>query len=313
MRVLVVGGSGLVGRRLLPALLVDGHDVLALSRDPDAHSWPDGVSTLRWDGEGQPWWPGTVEAAVNLAGERVLPRRWTDERREELRASRVHATNRLVKAMNKQRRATVLVNASATGYYGARPEGPCPEDRGPGDGWLAQLCADWEAAAGKHHGRTVLLRNGHILDPGGGLLGELLPLYRRGLGGVLGSGQQPWPWVHWFDAVGAVRWALANPRAEGPYNVAAPETVDQGRFHALLNLETGHARSIPYPAWALRLRFGEAASVLVGGQEAAPERLVSAGYGFRFPRLQGALYDLLHPGAPDTSFPEGPAAPAARG
>jgi len=314
VRVLVVGASGLVGRRLLPALLADGHDVVALSRDPDAHGWPTGVTTAAWDGDSPPRWPGgAVDAAVDLAGERALPPRWTAERREVLRASRVGVARRVVKALNKQRGATVLVQAGATGYYGIRPDGPCPEDRGPGDGFLARLCADWEAAAGKHNGRTVVLRLGHVLDPAGGLLGGLLPLYRRGLGGVFGSGRQPWPWVHWFDVVGAVRHALGTEEMEGAYNVTAPQAIDQGRFHALLNLELGRARSVPYPAWALRLRFGEAAGVLTGGQDAPPDRLVAAGYDPRFPRLQAALYDLLHPGAPDTALPEAPAAPAARG
>lgn len=304
-RVLVVGASGLVGRRLLSALLADGHEVLAMSRHPEQHTWPEGVQTVAWDGEAPPTWGGQVDAAVNLAGERILPQRWSDERWAALRASRVDVTRRLVRALNKQRSATTLIQASAVGFYGANPEGVCKEERAPGDDRLAALTAEWESMASKHRGRTVTYRFGHVLDATGGLLGELLPLYQRRIGGPFGTGDQPWPWVHWVDVVGAIRWALQND-LEGTYNLCAPDPVDAGRFHAMLNLELGRLHSMPIPAWALRLWFRDATAVLTGGQQALPDKLLKAGYRFQCGQLQSALYDLLHPGAPDTVLPGAP-------
>lgn len=289
MRILVTGASGLLGRRLIPALLAAGHTVVAVSRNPAEHAWPAGVETRAWDGA-SPLPPLDVEGAVNLAGEPILGKRWNAAQKRVLVASRVDVTRRLVAALPPY---AVLVNASAVGHYGILTTAPCPESTPAANDFLAQLCAAWEAAARSHRGRSVQLRFGHLLDPAGGYLGSLLPILRAGLGGPIGNGRQPMPWLHIDDAVGAILWALSNSAASGAYNATGPERIDQGEFTRQTARHLHRPALLPVPGFALRLRFGAVAPVLVGGQDAPPSRLQREGYPFRHATLASALDDLL--------------------
>ena len=298
MRVLVTGASGLVGRRLVPILLKAGHAVVATSRDPESLRFPPGVLPMAWDGEGMLQVPGKVDAVVHLLGEPIVGKRWTEAQKERLRSSRIQSTQRVAEFVARRRQADrpqCVVVANAVGYYGVRPEGECTERSPPGDDFLAQLCADWEAAAKRVETRTVVLRIGHVLSRDGGYLGTLLPLAKAGLAGPLGGGAQPMPWIHIDDLCGVILWALSAPGVKGTYNAVAPERITQKGFVRALNRHTLVPNVVPVPALALKARFGEAAVPMLGGQDVKPVRLELEGYDFGHPTVAGALRDLLAP------------------
>lgn len=293
MRILVVGGSGTVGKALLPQLVEQGHKVVATSRDPAAHDWPKEVRALEW----RPTNPvpaaiGQVDGIVNLAGEGVMSGRWTKKRKLQLVTSRVELTRQVAEWAGMQAKPPVLVNANAVGYYGIAPQGPCPEERAPGSDFLASLCLAWQAAATSHKGRTVIFRIGHVLSTEGGYLGEMLPMLRRGLAGRLGNGRQPMPWIHVNDVAGAMEWALRAPKAQGVYNLAAPNHIDQATFARAALDAVGTRWAPPVPAFALRFRFGQAAAPILGGQDVDVDRLEGDGYKFRHNDVGEALADL---------------------
>ncbi|HEX2065790.1 MAG TPA: TIGR01777 family oxidoreductase [Candidatus Thermoplasmatota archaeon] len=292
MRILVSGASGLVGDHLLAHLVREGHTVVALSRAPDRHLWPRGVVAVAWDAQG-PLPPVQADAVVNLAGERVIGRRWSKAQVRRLRDSRLGPTLRLVE-WARHAGARVLVSASAAGYYGIRPEGPCPETRAPGEDVLARLCVDWEAAAHAFPGRVAVLRLGHVLSPLGGYLKEVLPYARLGLAGPIAGGRQPMPWVHAEDVARAILWVLEG-KAEGAYNAASPGSAGgtQREFAQALGRALRRPQ-LPVPGLALRLRYGAgAAPVLMGGQDLRPERLQAHGFSFAHDGLEETLGGLL--------------------
>lgn len=294
MRVLVVGGTGTIGKALLPRLVGEGHEVVATSRDPDRRAWPAGVTPIAWrPPDPVPAAIGKVDAVVNLAGEGIMDRRWTEKRKRQLVDSRLHLTGQLVDWAGRQPGRPALVNANAVGYYGILPSGPCPESRGPGDDFLARLCVDWQAAAERHKGRVAVLRFGHVLSAEGGYLGKMLPLLKVGLAGKLGNGRQPMPWVHVDDVAGVIAWAVATPKARGAYNVTAPESIDQAAFTQAALAAVGKRWAPPVPALAMRVRFGEAAAPILGGQDAPPARLVAEGFRFRHTAIGPAVRHLL--------------------
>lgn len=298
VRILVTGASGLLGRRLVPILLKAGHAVVATSRDPEHLAFPRGVLPMSWDGQDMLQVPGKVDAIVHLMGEPIVGRRWSPQQKERLVASRVESSRRIAEFIARRKpseRPSVLVSANAVGYYGIAPEGDCPEQREPGTDFLAGLCKDWQAAVEAAQTRVVVLRVGHVLSKQGGYLGTLLPLAKAGLAGPLGGGRQPMPWVHIDDVCGVILWALSAPGVRGAYNVTGPESLTQKQFVKALNRHTLIPNLVPVPGFALKLRFGEAAVPMLGGQDARPKRLVLEGYEFGHPTLAGALEDLLVP------------------
>lgn len=298
MRILVTGASGLLGRRLVPILLKAGHAVVATSRDPESLRFPPGVLPMGWDGRDMLQVPGKVDAIVHLLGEPIVGKRWTPAQKELLRSSRIESTKRVAEFVARRRpaeRPQCVVVANAVGYYGVRPEGACTEQSPPGDDFLAKLCADWEAAANAIETRHVVLRIGHVLSKDGGYLGTLLPLAKAGLGGPLGGGDQPMPWIHIDDVCGVILWALSAPGVKGTYNAVAPQRITQKEFVQALNRHTLVPSLVPVPAFAMKARFGEAADPMLGGQDVKPVRLEMEGYDFGHVTVAGALHDLLVP------------------
>lgn len=293
--VLVTGGSGLVGRHLVPRLLHAGHRVVVTSRDPARHDWPAGVTAIPWDGTGPLARNGPLDAIVNLAGASIGGKRWTRAYKQEIRDSRLRTTKALADwvAARPADERPVLVSASAIGYYGIDPQGPCHEDRAPGDDFLATLCRDWEDAAEAAPTRVVRLRCGQVMATGDGFLARLLPIYRMRLGGPIAGGRQGLPWVHVDDVARAYAWAVDDERAQGAYNLAAPDAVTQGEFNRALGQAMGVFVRVPLPGFALRIVVGELARHLIGGQQTPPDRLQEDGFTFRHPDLRLALEDLL--------------------
>jgi uncharacterized protein (TIGR01777 family) len=295
MKVLVSGSSGLIGSALLPFLASGGHTVTRLVRSTpgDAH--------VSWDPQ-----KGTIEAArlegfdaaVHLAGENIAAGRWTAERKALLRDSRVKGTQVLCAALaSLSRPPEVLVAASAIGYYGDRGDEVLREESASGSGFLPEICREWEAATGparEKRIRVVNLRMGVVLSATGGALAKMLPPFKLGVGGVLGSGRQYMSWIALDDLVGVFYHALSNPALDGPVNAVAPHPVTNREFTETLGRVLSRPVLLPMPAFAARLAFGEMANeLLLASQRVEPVKLASVGHTFQFPELEGALRHLL--------------------
>ncbi|MBX5465183.1 MAG: TIGR01777 family protein [Clostridia bacterium] len=318
MRVVVTGGTGLIGRALAGELAARGEEVVLLSRRPAAAAaagLPPGVRLLPWPalprgelallpgpraGESGEWREALeeAEAVVHLAGESIAAGRWDGARKARLVESRLLSTRALVEALAAaRRRPAVLVSASAVGYYGSRGEEELAEEAGPGDDFLARLCVAWEREAMAAEGlglRVVRLRTGLVLAREGGALPRLLLPLRLGLGGPLGGGRQWVPWIHLEDEVGLIRWALEEERLAGALNAVAPEPVREADLVRTAGRLLRRPAWLPAPAPLLRLALGEMAdALLLASQRVLPARALALGYRFRYPRLEGALASLL--------------------
>jgi len=295
-RIVLTGGSGLIGRALTEELAGEGRELLVVSRAPErVAGLPAGARAIGWEEL-----PASVDGAaavVNLAGEPIAGGRWTEERKRRIVESRRRAADACVAALAAARaRPPVLLQASAVGYYGSRGDETLAETSPPGEGFLAETTAAWEEASAGAEAlgvRRVVLRTGVVLDPRGGALAKMLPPFRLGLGGPLGSGRQWMPWIHRADQTAAIRFLLDRSDLAGPFVLAAPSPVRNREFGRALGRALGRPALLPAPALALRLLFGEMAEVVLGGQRVRPGRLLAAGFAFRFPELGGALADLL--------------------
>jgi uncharacterized protein (TIGR01777 family) len=291
-RVLIAGASGLLGRALAAFLETQGHAVLRLVRRPartaDEVAWNPAAGELALAAlEG-------VDAVVNLSGENVGAGRWTAARRSAILRSRVDATRTLVVALQQlARKPEVFVSASAVGFYGDRGDEVLAENAAIGHGFLPEVCLAWEThaeGAVRAGIRTVVLRLGVVLTPAGGALAKMLPPFRLGLGGRLGSGRQWMSWVGREDAIGAIYHAIVEPQAHGPMNLVAPESVTNADFTQTLGRVLNRPVIMPVPALALRALFGEMADgTLLASTRAEPRQLVASGYRFRQPTLEATL------------------------
>lgn len=303
MRIVIAGGTGFIGRPLVAGLAHDGHEVVVLTRRPDrvrAADLPRGARALGWDGRSTDGWGETVDGAgavINLTGAGLADAPWTAARKRVLRESRVQPAEALAAAIVAARqRPAVLLQGSAIGYYGFRGDEVITESSGQGEGFLAELCAAWERASEPVEAagvRRVLLRTGGmVLGLGGGALPKLALPFRLFAGGPVGSGRQHVSWIHEDDEVGAIRFLMDAADAAGPYNLAAPEPATNAELGRALARALGRPYWLPAPAFALRLALGELAEVILDSARVVPERLLAAGYRYRFPRLADALADL---------------------
>ena len=301
MRIFVTGATGFIGRALVPRLQRDGHTIVAWARSATRAR-----ALLGADVEivtGALGGPPAVEALrrsdgiVNLAGEPIVGKRWTPARRARLEQSRVGLTEQLIDAMAAAgMRRGVLVSGSAVGYYGDRGDESLTESSAHGDDFLARICIGWDSAARKAENlgaRVVLLRTGVVLGRAGGALAQMLPPFRVGAGGPIGSGRQYFPWIHLHDLVAIIAAALTDSSYRGPVNVVAPEQATARDFALALGHALNRPAVLPVPAIALRLIFGEAAIVLLASQRVEPRELTARGFGWEFPRLDAALDDVL--------------------
>jgi uncharacterized protein (TIGR01777 family) len=301
MEVFISGGTGFVGRALCQRLLDEGHQVTVLSRSAAAaQSLPRGVGAAIGDPTREGPWQEEVancQAVINLAGASIFGR-WTREYKELLIRSRVLTTRNLVWALPDVReQAPVFISASGVGYYGSPGDQELDESSPPGDDFLSRLSQEWEAeaqAADAKGARVVRTRFGMVLGGGGGALEQMLPVYRRGLGGPLGNGRQWFSWVHRADLVDAILFCLQQEELTGAVNLTAPQPVRNAEFSKELGRALGRPAFIRTPGAILRLVLGELGSVLLSGQRVIPKALLDAGYEFRFPELAAALKDLLH-------------------
>jgi hypothetical protein len=303
MRTVVTGGTGLIGRALLRRL---SEPAVVLSRAEKPAARPVGAGeVLRWDPMAGPAPPQALrgaEVVFNLMGEAAAEGRWTADRKRRIRDSRVVGTRNLVAGLAApDARPRVLVSASAVGFYGDRGDEVLDERSSRGTGFLADVCADWEreAMAAERFGvRVVCVRIGLVMSSEGGALGKMLPAFRLGAGGRLGSGRQWMPWIHIDDIVGLLLRAAADESIRGALNGTAPAPVTNAEFTAALGRALHRPALLPVPAIALHVAFGEMGGMLMASQRVLPRRALESGYAFAHPELDGALRALLEPAAP---------------
>jgi hypothetical protein len=297
VRVILAGGSGLIGRAITAGLLAHGDEPVILSRSAACRS-ASGTRVVAWDPpEPGPWETvlGHADAVINLAGASIGRWPWTPARRRLLLTSRIDATRSLVRAMAAlppERRPRVLLSASGTDCYEGRDEVPATEATPPGDSFLARVTQAWEAeaaAAAELGVRVVLMRTSSVLAPGAPFLRVVSLPFRLFLGGRLGSGHQWVSWVAIDDVVGLYRWALLTAAVDGALNVAAPDPRPQDEFAAALGASLARPAWFPTPAWAIRLALGPQATLALGSRRIWPAKALGLGYAFRQPRLQDAL------------------------
>ena len=297
VRILLTGGTGLIGRALCRQWRAQGHDLVVWSRSPErvarlcagAH----GVATLR-ELDGAP----PFDAVINLAGAPIADRPWTVQRRKVLWRSRVDLTRELVDWLSRcEQRPRVLISGSATGWYGDRGQAPLDEDSHPGEhDFGSRLCVAWEDEARRAEGlgmRVVFLRTAPVLARDGGMLPRLRLPFSMGLGGRLGSGQQWMPWIHLDDVVGLIDFLLHRTDCRGAFNACAPHLVRNADFAGTLATTLRRPMLLSVPAWTLRMALGEMSVLLLGSQHLQPKKAMEAGYRFRFPHLEAALGCLL--------------------
>jgi len=301
VRVLVSGASGFIGSALCDALLARGDTVIGLSRDPQrARGTNPSVTWHAWEPtlERPPAAAfENVDGVVNLEGEKIN-QRWNDDVKRRIMESRRTGTRNLVAAIaGLDRKPKVLINGSAIGFYGDRGDSMVDESAEPGEGYDAEVVREWEAAAHEAEGvavRLVVVRTGHVLDPRGGLLAELLTPFKLGVGGPIAGGRQYMSWVHIDDEVGILLWALDDERVNGTINATAPNPVTNREFSQALGRALGRPAAVPVPGFALDLKFGsEFGKVLRGGQRVMPRRALDLGYQFRYANVDAAMKNLL--------------------
>jgi len=296
MNILITGSSGLIGQALIPELKSGGHSVASLVRFKPQP----GAPLVYWNpaqGEIDASKLEGFDAVVHLAGESVSGR-WTPAKKQAIRESRVQGTRLLCEALAKlSQRPRVLVAASASGYYGDRGDEVLREESAAGTSFLSQVCQEWEAATNPAAAggiRVVNLRISLVLSRAGGGLAKMLPAFTMGVGGKIGSGKQYMSWIDLDDLVQIILFATSTAALSGPANAAAPHPARNLEFTKTLGRVLGRPTLVPMPAFAVRLVFGEMGEeLLLASTRMEPTRLLSAGYQFRFPLLEGSLRHLL--------------------
>lgn len=327
MRIAVTGATGLIGTRIVAALLARGDEVKALSRDPErardqlersrsattrppqpaiarADAPAGSLEAVRWDPLSEPAPEDALaetDAVVHLVGENVA-QRWTAATKRAIRESRVQGTRHLVQGIEglaEEQRPRVLVSGSAIGYYGAHGDEPIDEETPAGSDFLAQTCAAWEAEAQKAERlgvRLVRVRTGVVLSHEGGALGRMLPSFRLGVGGPLAGGRQYISWIHIDDVVGIVLAAIDAEEWRGAVNATAPDPQRNRDFSKALGRVLHRPALLPVPSAALQLLYGEMAGIVTGGARVLPAKALVLGYEFRYPQLDSALRAALGAG-----------------
>lgn len=300
MRIIVAGGTGFIGTALTKNLLAEGHQVWILTRNPQAVRQVEGARVVGWDGRTNTGWEkmvSKVDAIVNLAGESLGSGPWTGARKNRILSSRLDAGKAISDAiLQANPRPKVLIQASAVGFYGPHGEEPVTEESAPGHGFLAEVCRMWEASSQPVEElgvRRVVIRTGVVLSKEEGALQRMMLPFKLFAGGSLGNGRQGLPWIHPADEVAGIRFLLENEKADGVYNLSAPEPRSNADFGRILAKVMRRPYWLPVPVFALRLFLGEMSTIVLEGQYMFPKRLQDLGFRFKFETAETALIDLL--------------------
>jgi uncharacterized protein len=308
MRIVIAGGTGFLGSPLAEMYAEDGHDVRLLSRGlapgesrHEPGTGVPGISRVGWkpDGNSGPWAAciSGADAVINLAGASIGDKRWSAQRKAELRDSRLLATRSLAAAITQAPVAPRLfISSSAVGYYGASGVEPKTESSPAGHDFLAHLCEDWETEARKapREGmRLAIIRTGVVLEKSGGALAQMITPFRLFVGGPMGSGRQYMSWIHRLDWIEIVRWIVQTPEAEGVFNLTAPHPVTNRELARALGRSLRRPAFLPAPGFALKIVLGEFANSLLTGQRVLPAHAQALGYHFRYPELDIAFRGIF--------------------
>jgi hypothetical protein len=309
MRIVITGGTGLIGRALADELVQAKYEVVLLSRNPEkARDLTAGVRAVQWDGKTSQGWGELADGAyaiINLAGENLAGDSWfsirlTKNRKERIINSRLNAGRAVVEAVEAAKiKPQVVLQVSGVGYYGRRDNRPVSETESPGNDFFASLCVDWEEATRAVEAlgvQRVVVRLGVVLSKQGGALHRQMLPFKLFVGGPIGTGKQGYSWIHIQDAIQAIKFLIENPQAQGVYNLAAPQMVTNADFGRELARALHRPYYFPVPAFALRIAFGEAATVLLDGQMVDPGKLIQLGYAFQYPEVGPALRSVLKAG-----------------
>jgi uncharacterized protein (TIGR01777 family) len=299
MKILITGATGLIGRAICRRLADEAHQLVVLSRRPDSAEM-EGARVFRWEPAlGPPEsgvWEG-VDAVIHLAGESVAALRWSDEQKRRIRDSRVIGTRHLLEGIKAAAdRPKILVSGSAVGFYGNRGDEHLDERSAAGQGFLPDVCRQWESEAlrGREMGlRVVMVRSGVVLSTDGGALEKMLLPFKLGLGGRMGDGRQWFPWIHIDDIAGIFCHALFSAGLSGPVNGVAPGIVSNGEFTNKLAAALRRPVIFSVPEVVLKIVMGEMAEIVLHSQRVIPRAAMDSGYRFRFQTLEPALRSLL--------------------
>jgi len=299
MRIVITGGTGLIGSAVAREMGSAGHEVVVLTRDPSrAGPLPPNTRAVQWDGRTAGDWAQLLDGdtvIVHLAGDSVAAGRWTEEKKRRIRDSRVESGRAVLAAVRQAKaKPRALLQGSAVGYYG---DAVVSELHPPGKDFLARVCVEWEASTAEVAAmgvRRPVLRTGIVLSDRGGALPRMALPFRMLAGGPLGNGRQWFPWIHEVDEVGAIRFLIEREDVDGPFNLTAPAPLTNRDLSRALGEVLHRPSFVPAPGFALRLLLGEMADALLHGQRAVPRRLLDLGYVFRYPEAPGALRSLLH-------------------
>jgi len=301
VRIVITGGSGLIGSAVAREMAAAGHEVVVLSRNAaQVAGLPAGARAAAWDGVSGKGWSDLLNgdtAIVHLAGESIAEGRWTEEKKRRIRESRVRSGEAVMAAIRAApAKPRALLQGSAVGYYGPCGDEVVAEDHPPGGDFLASVCRDWEASTAGAEAlgvRRAVLRTGVVLAARQGALPKMTLPLKMMVGGPLGSGRQWLPWIHLADEAGAIRFLAETDAARGPFNLSAPSPATNRGFTQAAARVLRRPAFLPAPGFALHLVLGEMAAMVLEGQRAVPKRLQELGYAFRFPELEPALRDLL--------------------
>jgi len=301
MKILITGGTGFIGTEVTKKLIQRDHEVVLLTRigeKPHPSLQMPGISFLEYPYRADSKLPlemmNTVDGIINMAGEPIFTGRWTEEKKKNILASRINITRQLVEAISMlpDKKPTVLVSASAVGYYGPRDASDLTEDASPGSDFLAQVCIAWEREAMRavQYGvRTVTLRTGIVLDKGGGALAQMIPPYKYFVGGPIGSGRQYFSWIHREDMTELYATAVTDQRLSGPVNATAPNPLSMAELSKAIGEVLHRPSWFPVPAFLVKLIIGESAQVVVTGQKAIPVKLLAIDYPYQYRTVEEAL------------------------
>lgn len=306
MKILIAGGTGLIGRALTKELIQSGHEVIILSRNPNkVIRKPQGVELVAWDGVSTNGWGervNDVQVVVNLAGENIggegfFPSRLTDERKRRIRESRINSTKALLEAIERaHQKPQVFVESSMIGYYGFHDDEELDETSSPGDDFFAE-CREWEKVSMPVEDlgvRRVIIRTGIVFSTGrGSALNRLVLPFKLFAGGPLAGGKQYLSWIHEEDEARAILFLIENQESQGAFNLTAPNPATNAEVGKAIAKVLKRPYYLPAPEFAFRIAFGEIAALVTKGQRVLPKRLLEQGFEFRFPQVEPALRNLL--------------------
>ena len=302
MKILITGGTGFVGQRLLKELYSQGHTAVVLTRNPDKARLHEATGAVfhRWDGISEDVPPEVfegIDAVINLMGENIANKRWSDDQKRKLQKSRIDATQKLVAGLERHLREPlkVFISASASGYYPVNTGETLDESSSAGSGFLSDLCQQWEDATNglTKTQRKIISRTGVILGPESGALNKLLPIFKLGGGGPIGDGSMIMSWIHVEDMVKAICEWLTQDKYNGVYNMVAPNPVPNKVFTKALAKAVRRPAFFPVPPFMLKLIMGEMSTIVLDSQKLVPKKLEEDGFKFDHPEIEEALKDLV--------------------